>query len=672
MKHLGTLALLCALAAVLPSAAAAQDASTPTPVLWSGFQTQGSATAGFRFTDVKGYVPSYRQFFNLDTGLRLEDLNVFGAAQPGTHNEFADRFSLTASDLGGDPFPTAQLTVGKTGLYDFRADWRQSYYYWNQNDSVILPAGLPGLTPNQNWSTVRKFGDANFTLHATNNLRFFFDYYRTTNAGDVFTTESPDFLGSPSYWGTYARGDPYELFEPIQDETNRFTGGFDYTIGGWTLHYSLGYQTFNEAINAGNTASPEFSIDTGQAVNPKEPLLNFAQSETRQLSSPISEFSYTGQLTSNLAYRGDYIFYHFAGPASLVQAFNGVAPVNSAGTVLAPYQVSESGQAQVAEPEHVLDQGLTYTVNKWWNASVDYRLERFSSHTSGSFYSLYDNTTATTSPEQLDWKNGFQNLDLEMRFAPTANLLISPGLQLSRQDIEQAEFGVVDPPTSLTTKTARPELGFYYKPVKAVSLRGSVHTMDAGASYTALSPHTQTGGELQARWDIGDNVSLENEFGVDDAKLLLTGFASRVRSNSTTLNYALEPKFSFFGGFTYESDFAAGDIFYARGTPPLNDFLRDQTVNRVIQGGVEAGPFQHVGLKLTGNFDRTTGVGQISGEAPGDGPLTWPLITGTVYVDVPRAGRLSLDLQRTYFVEQILAGNDFSAEMLTVRWTRAF
>ena len=69
---------------------------------------------------------------------------------------------------------------------------------------------------------------------------------------------------------------------------------------------------------------------------------------------------------------------------------------------------------------------------------------------------------------------------------------------------------------------------------------------------------------------------------------------------------------------------------------------------------------------------RTTGAGEISGEPPAFGPLTWPLVTGTVYYDFPKAGRLSLDLQRTYYLEEIVRGDDFRANLLTIRWTKDF
>lgn len=100
--------------------------------------------------------------------------------------------------------------------------------------------------------------------------------------------------------------------------------------------------------------------------------------------------------------------------------------------------------------------------------------------------------------------------------------------------------------------------------------------------------------------------------------------------------------------------------------------MNDQAVNRVWQAGVEAKPSRYVGMKISGNYDRTTGVGQLSGEPPAYGPLRWPMVTGTVYFNFPKAGRLSIDLQRTYYREELVTANNFSANLLTMRWTRSF
>jgi hypothetical protein len=54
----------------------------------------------------------YQQLFNLNGGPRLFDFNLTGKAKEGT-NPFADTYQLTASGLGGDPYPGGQLTVSK-------------------------------------------------------------------------------------------------------------------------------------------------------------------------------------------------------------------------------------------------------------------------------------------------------------------------------------------------------------------------------------------------------------------------------------------------------------------------------------------------------------------------------------------------------------------------------
>jgi hypothetical protein len=663
----------------------AQD-STETPLNIGGLNTQGSATVGYRFDDVKGYLPMFQELSDLRKGFRLMDFNIFGEAQKGA-NPFADSYSLSVTGLGGEPFETGQLAVSKTRLYDFRANWRQSYYYWNQNNNLILPiaavaSGLSkGLTDNHAWGTVRKLGSADFTLHATNNLRFNFNYYRTSDSGPTFTTESLDFFNSPGFWGTFARANPYYLYAPIDDNSNRFTGGIDYTLQSWSFHYNLGYQTFTQYLSLNNVSSPELSINPITSST-KEPLTNLSQSDYRRLTSPLSEFSFAGKPLASFEWHGGYIYYRYQGPATLDQSYNGVAP-NSAGA-LVPYSVSQTARDTVSEPDHILYQSFTYKPKNWWQIIVDYRYSRFATSTFGNFGSLFSivsnptptsPTTVTTPASGTDsfvWRDGLSDFDFSMLFTPTRSLTLRPGIRLLKADVESLEDGVVDPTTSLRTKTAWPELSFGYQPSKMFSVRGDVHSFDNGSSYTAITPHTEVAGHLIFRFQPVAKVSLEDDLNLTNDKLIDASFQNNVHSNTVTLSYTLNDRYAIFGGFTYDSMFAAGNILYVRGTAPLSDFLRDQEADRVIQAGVEAKPSKYFGLRLTGNFDRSTGLGQISGEPPAYGPLTWPLVTGTVYWNFPKAGCLSVDLQRTYYIEQIVPGNNFSANLLTVRWTRNF
>jgi hypothetical protein len=662
----------------------AQD-NTEAPITVGGFNTQGSVTVGYRFDDIKGYRPMFQNLSGLEPGFRLFDFDLFGDAAKGA-NPFADSYSLSMTGLGGEPFETGQLTVHKNRLYDFRANWRQSYFYNNPNDNVVLPiaalAGVTtGLTDNHAWDTVRKFGSADLTLHATNNLRFDFDYYRTTDSGPTFTTESLDFFDSPSYWGTYARANPYYLYAPIDDDTNRFSGGIDYTYGAWTFHYHVGYQVFTENVSLNNVSSPELSIDPVTSST-REPLTNLSQSEYRKLTTPIGELSFTGKPVSKFEWQGGWIYYRYHGPATFDQSYNGIAPNSTSG--LAPYTVTQSARDTMSEPETVLYQTLIFKPKDWWEIIADYHYSRFYENASGLFNSMLSivtnpgsprpvySVTPSSAPDTFAWRDGLNDFDFSMLFTPTPSLTVRPGVRLLKADVESFENGVNDPATTLSTKTAWPELSIGYQPSKIFSIRGDVHAFDNGSSYTAITPHTEVAGHVIARLQPFKKVSLEDDLNLSNDKLIDSSFQNNVRSNTVTLSYALDDRFSIFAGYTYDSIFAAGNIVYVRGTPPLNDFLRDKEADRVMQAGVEAKPTKYFGLQLTGNFDRSTGLGQISGEPPAYGPLTWPLVTGTVYVNFPKAGRLSVDLQRTYYIEQIITGNNFQGDLLTIRWTRDF
>ena len=662
---------------MMPCVLAAQDAEgsfEAAPIDMGGFNTQGSASVGYRFADIKGYAPMYREMFGLESGPRLMDFSLFGDAKTGV-NPFADDYSLNLSGMGGDPFPTAQLTVSKHRLFDFRANWRQAYYFWNQNDNVILPIAAAtttlstGLTDHHNWDTVRKFGSVDLTVHASDRLRFNFDYYRTTDAGPTFTTQSPDFLGSPGFWGTYARANPFYLYAPINDETNRFTGGVDYSLRSWSFHYAVGYQSFTSNMNVNTVSSPELSIDPAKAST-KEPLSNFTWTQYRQLTTPISEFSFVGKPLRRLEWRGSYFFHRYQGPVNFDQSFNGIAP-NSKG-VQTPYAVSQNVSGKVTEPDHIISQGFTYHLTSWSSASADYRYSHQASEGVGSFSSLFNAVTPATNAEDIVWRTDLSDLHFTLDFTPLSTLVIRPGVHFMKYDVATFSSGVEDPVLSQSIKTAAPEVSFGYEPSKMISFRGDLHSFNNGMSYTAITPRSEVGGHAVVQFHPIARFSIDDELNVSNGQLLEIDYRNVVRFNSTTASYALNDRFSIFAGFSYESTYSQGPIQYVRGTAPLNDFLRDQEMNRVWQGGVDIKPILRFSARLSGNYDRSSYVGEISGEPPAYGPVNWPLVTGTVAYNFPEAGRLSLDLQRTYYLQQIVTANNFSANLLTIRWTRDF
>jgi opacity protein-like surface antigen len=656
---------------LLALALSAQDQEQPSPWTFGGFETQGSVTAGYRFTDFKGRQEKFLELFDLQKGFRLMDFNLLGRAPEGA-SLFADSYTLDLSGLGGDPYPGGQLTVRKNKLYDLRVNYRQSYYYWDRNDNALVPTGLHGLTSNHNWATVRRYGSANLSIYATNNLRFNFEYGRTSRDGVNFTTRALDYFGSPDSWGSFARANPYYVEAPLNDVSNRFTGGVSYTWRDWNFHYRLGYQTFEQNLSWQNVASPERSLNVDAGATLREEVNHASWSEFRRLKTPSSEFSYSGKVNRRLDVRGGYILYRYRGPATLDAAFEGNARTNSAGTTFASYTVAWDSRAQVTEPTHVLDEGFTLKVRDWWNLHADYRYSRFTVDSRATFHSLRDATTPSDGELENQWRLGMHLLDVNMEFLPRRTLIVRPGLRYLKRDVEVLEDGEIDDVRTRRLKTVWPTLSVFYQPTRIFSVRGDFQSITSGASYTRISPHTDVGSRFVFRARPTKRISLEDNLILRNRKFQDTDFQSHVRSNAFTVSYALDDRLAVYGGFAYDSFFATASVTFIRGTLPLTATWRDQTVNRVWQAGVATQPRRHLGFNLSGNFVRTTGAGEISGEPPAFGPMTWPLVTGTVYYDFPKAGRLSLDLQRTYYLEEIVRGDDFRANLLTIRWTKDF
>jgi hypothetical protein len=653
----------------LPALLSAQDDGKP--IVIGGFENTGSVTTGYRFTDVSGYRPKYQQLFDLNSGFRLLDFDLFGKAQ-GTGSRFADSYSLTLSGLGGEPFSGGQLTVRKNKVYDLRVNYRQSRYYFNQNDAAPLPNGLDGLTNNHNWATVRKMGSVSLLVHTSENLRFSFEAYANTRDGVTETTRSLDYFGSSSTWGSFARANPYTMIAPVSETTDRVTGGVDYTRGGWAFHYKVGYQWFQDAVNGINSATPERSINIDDPTTAAELLNGASWADSRKLTTPVSEFSYTGKLTKRLQARGGYLFYRYQGPATLDTSYNGIARTNSGGTADAPFLVALSTQTNVTEPNQVVEQGFTYEIREWWNVLLDYRYSRFTMDSSAQFRSV-NGTTVVTGLSTSQWKVGTHTLDFDTAFTPTASLVVRAGVRLLKEDVEQLADGVVDPDTTKRIKTAWPIASLYYQPSKMLTIRGDVEEINIGTSYTAITPHTDIGGRYSVRFRPTEKFYLEDSGVVRNRTLLQTSFHNDIRSNAASANFEVNDRVTVFAGFSYDSLFAAGVTNFLRGTAPITGVtLRDQTVDRVWQAGIKATLTKRLGVNLTGNYVRAAGLAEIQGETPLYGPMKFPYMTGSIYYDFPQFGRLAMQLQRTYYVEQIVTGNNFGAKLLLLSWTRAF
>jgi hypothetical protein len=657
-----------------------EGAAPPAATAAGDFDTQGSFDAGYRYTSVKGHTPAYRQFFDLPQGVRLLSVDWQGQAR-GERQAFADAFSISASGLGGDPFPTVQLSVRKSKVYDLRINWRQSRFI---DQAPLTSASTEGfntlaVTDAHAAATVRQIGTVAFMLHPTDRLSLLLNYDRVHNTGTLQTTRALDFVGSPATWGSFARADPFLVTGPVKDSANRATGSLSYSRKHWTVHYKAGYQVYDESWALTPVASPEFSINAGDLSTAGEPLAALAWSQSRHLRAPLVEGSYVARPFASLELRGEHLYYRYQGPFSLDASFKGVARTNAGGTTLSPYDVSTTARGHVREPNQIFAQGATYRPLTWWMLDLDYRHTGFSTDVTGdlgALLALYPVAGAppvsTSQHDNIVWHGGLHTVDVLSSFSPLTGLTIRPGFRLAKRDVSQMEDGVVNPAVSERQKSVTPELSAAYQPSRTLIVRGSYKSSYRDSSYTRLSPNQETSSRAMVRVEPLPDLSVEADVNRTEAESLATGFVSHVRAASVRVNYAWTDRWSGFAGLSYQGFLGVGNATFLRGVAPLAVEMVDHEIDRVWQGGVTLNMSKRFGLSLTGNFDRTTGRDTITGEPPLYGPVTFPYLSGSMHYDVARFGRLGLDLQRTYMLQELLPLNNFSANLLTIHYIRTF
>jgi hypothetical protein len=628
----------------------------------------GSITAGYRFTDVSGRQEKYKELFDLRSGFRVQDFSLYSNDE--RKSPLYDSFFVTASGIGGEPFSGGQFLLKKNQVYDLRVNYQQSYFYWNRNDDQSQPTGLHGLTTNHDWSTVRKVASVNFAAYVTPKLRFNFEFQQTGRTGDTGVTRTLDYFGAPSTWGGFLRANPYGVASPVDEHSHRTTAGISYSTGDWSFFYRAGYQWFEENTHLTNMVSGERSINIDDSTTARELLTDASWSGIRKLRTPISEFSYNGKLSPRIRMRGGYIFYRYTGPSSTNGSFDGSA--RTTGTTVAPYSVTFQDRGKSAENSHVIDEGFTFEVTPTFNIHTDYRYFRYNIDNDVQFQSATNGDAPVSGEARRQWLQGMHTLDVALEFAPFRQLQVKPGIRLMKRDVSVLDDGVTEQQATKRSKIASPILTAYYSPSRRLMLRGDIQSSTNGAPYTRISPRKDFNVRWISRYQPTERISIENNLRVRTSEFSTTDFRSTIRSNATHMSYRFNQRLTLLGGFTYDSFLATNSVTFLRGVAPLSATWRDQTVDRVWQAGVEAKPTRRLTLNLNGNYIRTTGVSEISGELPTAGPIRWPLVTGTASYDFARVGRLSLDLQRTYYIEELLKGDNFSANMLTIRWTTEF
>jgi hypothetical protein len=135
-----------------------------------------------------------------------------------------------------------------------------------------------------------------------------------------------------------------------------------------------------------------------------------------------------------------------------------------------------------------------------------------------------------------------------------------------------------------------------------LTIRGDVDQTTNGTSYTRITSHVDVGGRLVVRVRPTDKFYIDDTVVVRNRRLIDTDYHSTIRSNAITATYEFNDRLSGFAGFSYDSLFASDFVNFLRGPAPFTNLaIRDQTVDRVWQGGIRVSPIRRLEINISGN-----------------------------------------------------------------------
>lgn len=667
-----------ATAALLLAGLPAQAQDQPAGAADAGSAVHGSFDVGYRWRSVEGSADSFRQLFDVTQGLRVLGVDLHGVMAKDA-DRVADTFDFTASGLGGDPFPTLQFTMSKARRYRLRVNWRRSRFF---NVAPLTPDAIGGfdtrvVTDAHSWTTERQIGNAAWTFDVSNRLHLLVSYDRVVNDGSLDATRSLEYPGASSVWASFARANPYAVFGPVDNTSNRATAGLSYVRDRWTLNYQAGLRGQTENQTFAPLAANQRSINVVEATTAGEPLTALRWSQHRSLKAPSSDLLFVARPSSKIEWRSRYTFFRYRGPFELDADYAGIARTNNGGTAYAPYSIVQATAGTATSPTHILEQGLTWRPAERWAFDATYRYSHSANTADATLESVAvigGGAPASTREHVVStWRNRLQSLGLGATWSPVAALTVRPGVRLTDRDVLMREDDVVEAGATRREQAVAPEITVGYRPNQWFSARGSYQTYDSDTSYTRLSPVERSTARVVLHVAPRPDFSVEASANRVDAELTDASYISHTRSGAVSLAYDVSERLALSGGFDYQSFLGTGDGSFIRGTAPLaNLALNDRRVDRVWQGGFSIRPTPAFGIIASGNFARTTGLDQIFGEPALYGPISFPYVTGTVYYDLPRVGKIAAELQRTSLAQEILSLNDFRANLVTLRYSRTF
>lgn len=272
--------------------------------------TPAAATEGFRFgmyeghsdievgyrwvSDTAGSRDMYRSMINLGEGPKLLRSNLSLRSKYGTGGLF-DRLDLSMDSWGGDPYNTMRLNMSRSGVYEFRADYRNLSYF-NSIPGYANPLLAQGNLSDQHALDVRyRSTDLELKLYPDNKIRPFFGYTRTSGFGPGLTTYG-------------LTGNEFVLNTHWQYASDEYRGGLEISIPTLVLRLEQGYRFLRDDTSANDTTQNPGNGNNATFLGRQVNLASLDRGNHDRTAMPVTKLMAKWSPLSYLKFTGRYVY----------------------------------------------------------------------------------------------------------------------------------------------------------------------------------------------------------------------------------------------------------------------------------------------------------------------------------------------------------------------------
>lgn len=354
----------------------------------------GSFMIGYRSVDIDGMETKYMEDINLDTGPRLFHLKLHYVPE-GNIKKFFDRFDLSVSNFGGDPFETFSIDVVKYGKYKFQYDRRKSTYFYNDN----FTGG-----DYHTFDFDRINDSAMLKVWMGTNAHVYMDFNRWTKKGESTTSYDFDRV-------------EFEFDKPIDEDSMDITVGVDYAGKGFSIVLEEKFQDYE---NANSLFLPGYT-DGGEFSNYPSALYFFTLNMPYSMEGNTHTARFSAAPFKNLMLKGSAQIIKQDSSISYLEDAMGVDYLGGG------YIYTNGGSGDFTRKMQMYDVDFSYLLSSKLAVVGAFRYNNFEQ--TGSF-----TAGAETTPMELKYETG--GVEGGIQYQPSSKLGVTVGYRFERRDVE--------------------------------------------------------------------------------------------------------------------------------------------------------------------------------------------------------------------------------------------